>query len=284
MTTRFPGLRLRQLPVLATLALLASCGGSSGPDAEQLGAAIAEGFICAFTNCKPSAEVSTQDVVLVYRATHSGNQVTVDVHLNQANRWAVLQLSPGDALTAEIGGRPMELKGPTATSPYYSGSLDVSADTPLVKVSFHRAGQAYPSTVTLPQRFAMLSPGGPLQLNSRSADVDVVLQLPGTSRPALRSDATCTLDNGANSSLSTVPSFTLIEASPTTQRYRVTAAELGRVAATAVSTSANTVRNCEFRLTWAQTQTGSNPAGLSSDGTRVGESAVKLTLSYDATR
>lgn len=283
MTTRFPGLRLRYLPVPAALMLLASCGGSP-IDAEALGNGIGEAFVCVFANCKPSAEVSTQDVTLSYRATHSGNQVTIEAQLNQANRWAVLQLSPGDSLSAELNGRPLELKGTTATSPYHSASLEVPGDFPMVKVSFHRGGQTYSSTVTLPRRFAMLSPGGSAQLNSRSADLDVVLALPGPSKPTLRSDGSCVLENGSNSSISTALPFVLVEAGASEQRYRLKAADLSRHVETALSTGTSKPRTCEFKLSWAMVESASAPDGLSKLGNRTGEAAVKLNLSYDATR
>lgn len=283
MTTRLPGLRLRQLPVLAALALLASCGGSP-IDAEALGNGIGEAFVCVFANCKPSAEVSPPDITLSYRATHSGNQVTLEAQLNQANRWAVLQLSPGDTLSAELNGRPLELKGPTATWPYHSASAEVPGDLPTVRVSFRRGGQTYVSTVTLPKRFAMLSPGGSAQLNSRSADLDVVLALPGPSKPTLRSDGSCILENGSSSSILDAPPFVLVEAGTSEQRYRLKAAELGRHVETALSTGASKPRSCEFKLSWAMVESASVPDGLSKLGSRSGESAVKLTLSYDATR
>lgn len=283
MTTRTSGPRLRHLAVPAVLTLLASCGGSP-IDGEALGNAIGDAFVCAIANCKSSAEVSTPDVTLSYRATHSGNQVTIEAQLNQANRWAVLQLSPGDSLSAELNGRALELRSSTATSPYYSASLDAPGDFPTVKVSFHRGGQTYSSAVTLPKRFAMLSPGGSAQLNSRSADLDVVLALPGPSKPTLRSDGSCILENGSSSSILDAPPFVLVEAGTSEQRYRLKAAELGRHVETTLSTGTSKPRSCEFKLSWAMVESASVPDGLSKLGSRSGESAVKLNLSYDATR
>lgn len=287
MTTSFPWLRLGQLPVLAALTLLASCGGSSseGEDfGKALGEGLANGLTCALSNCQPSTEAAVQDVQLSYTATHTGNQLTVTAQLHHASKWARLQLANGDSLSAEVRGRQLELKGSGPSAIDYTAVFDVPGDQPLVKVSFHRGGQTYSSTVTIPQRFALLSPGASAQLNNSSADLEVLIQLPGTIKPTLSSVSTCNHENATVSAFDAVPPFELIETSASQQRYRLKPTELGRLVEKALGASASKPKTCEFKLAWALTQTGSTPAGLSSRGTRVGESAVKLTLSYDVTR
>lgn len=282
------------MAVLASVALLAlqGCSGSSGPSGSDFGKAVGEGlvngFVCVLGNCKPSQEAQVQDVRLNYTATQTGSQVTVKAQLGQAGKWAILQLSGGDRLTATIGGRQLELKGSTSADYAYAATFDGQGEQPLVSVSFHRGGQSYTSNVTLPKGFTMLSPSGPVQLHRSSADLDAVLQLPSAIRAAVGGTTSCTLTDGAITSLVAAPPFELQEATATQQRWRLKSQDIGPYLESLLKsvnpTTTAKLRHCQMKLAWTLSQDGSQPTGLASGGSLKGEYAVPLELNYDATR
>jgi hypothetical protein len=269
-------------------ALLAACGGSSS-DAEDLGRSIGAGFangvVCAMANCKPSSEAATQDVRLSYTATQTGSVLTVKAQLHQDGKWAVLQLADGDALSADLQGRTLELKPSSPGAASYEANFEGMAEQVRVTVNFHRAGRTYGSSVQIPPRFTMLSPGGAVRMSNRGADLDVLLQVPSQARPLLTSSARCTHQDGSFSAFTQTPPFELIETQGELQRYRLRSADLARFVAQTLhggsGSGNNPIKSCDFSLAWAIAQTGSVPTGISSGGSRSGEYAVPLDVRYE---
>lgn len=262
-------------------ALLPGCGGGF---AEDVAGAVA----CGLLNCKPSAEVANADLTLAVEVLQRGAAVTVTVQPGyRSNLLTVVQLGPGEVLSAEADGRNWPLQpADSILSTWRATIAPAAAAQPEVAVLLRRAnGSQHRATVRVPAPFSWL--GGPAQWSGRSGTVDQVLDLPAAEPvQVLLRGLRCDRSDAQVFERASVTELGVQPAPVADIRGSLHRVDLPRLAAALEGAAlqdapaGTSVLGCRFELTWARVQAGTRAPTPSAQGRIEGRYEQGVAVSW----
>ena len=121
--------------------------------------------VCIISNCTNSNADVVSDIRTSYVVSQKNGQVTITASIGQtANLLTAVAITGGDSLTATVDGQAATFQSTPDTGTPYTAMVPDASLQPVVAVNFLRATSVYPSIVTLPPSFAMLTPIGTVNL------------------------------------------------------------------------------------------------------------------------
>ena len=166
---------------LAVLGLLAGCGGVASDIGNDIGEAVADGFVCGLRNCTESSALNLDEISPRFTATQAAGDATVQVSGSlgkSANLLTTVLMAPTERLSASVDGSPeVALANPDGKRYDYTARLPATSAQPVVQVVFTRAGVRHVSQVTLPPAFTVLQPASGAVLTRGGAALPVRLSL-----------------------------------------------------------------------------------------------------------
>lgn len=268
---------------------LSSCGGGGG--FSDAGNAIGKGTACALLNCVNSGTLTLNEVRPTYVVTQNGTDVHVTASIGKGGSLiSVVQLSDSDTLSASVANQSVALVDSSNTGLSYFADLVDGDVQPAVTVTFARSGTNYPSTVTLPKQFALLSPTAPLNVTRAMPSFTVQLGIANDSQLTLNMVGHCTRVDATSFAVSDSMGYASAGAVTGGTAYQVNVgtldSELNFDSQSAASPAVNTsqVQSCDLQFSWIQTQNGKVSSLLSGDGSIVGQTSVTHEVLYNAQR
>lgn len=276
---------------LAVLGLLAGCGGVASDIGNDIGEAVADGFVCGLRNCTESSALNLDEISPRFTATQAAGDGTVQVSGSlgkSANLLTTVLMAPTERLSASVDGSPeVAMANPDGKRYDYTARLPATSAQPVVQVVFTRAGVRHVSQVTLPPAFTVLQPAGGAVLTRSGAALPVRLSLATVGTASATGVGPCTRADGSTFT-ATGTGLGAVSDAGTAGAYRLDPAAVD-IALTATSRSLNNndtntpaVSRCELTVVWSLTAQGSTPATMNRHGTLIGTRTASHPLSYDA--
>jgi hypothetical protein len=134
----------------ASMALgLAACGGGEPPPGTLFSADCPLGF------CPESDTLGVGETAPAYAVTWAGNALQIEARFGKsANLFAEVHLSGGDSVSATVDNVVVPLVDAQGYRAQWVAQWATVSATPVVSMLFHRGTSSWPSTVTVPARFA----------------------------------------------------------------------------------------------------------------------------------
>ncbi len=275
-----------RVPASLGLALftLAGCGGVS--DAE-----LPDSFNCTLRNCTESSTLGVDEISPRFTATQvdANHLIFVEGFLGKsANATTTVLLASNESLMASANGETeTRLNDINGRRLDYSLYLNSTADQPVVRIVFTRAGVRHVSEVTLPGAFTVLQPTGVPILRRTGSALPVRLSL------ATIGGASATATGGCSRTDNSTFPFKDLTLGAVTEPgvaggYRLEPATLDTVmnnaSRAANNDAANTpaVAECQLTVAWIRTAHGTIAPTMNGHGTLTGLREATHPLNYDA--
>ena len=244
--------------------------------------------VCIISNCTNSNADVVSDIRTSYVVTQKNGQVTITASIGQtANLLTAVAITGGDSLTATVDGQAATFQSTPDTGTPYTAMVPDASLQPVVAVNFLRGTSMYPSTVTLPSPFAMLSPMGTVNLGKSAGKLLVQLSLSPTANVGAIVNMQCNRADGT--SFSGQDAVPVSYVANTNNSFAIYTSDLDVVLNGASQTPNNQgvsnispVTTCGLNIDWQTKVYGTVSSGLYRSSYIVGIQSVQNQVSYDS--
>ena len=244
--------------------------------------------VCIISNCTNSNADVVSDIRTSYVVTQKNGKVTITASIGQtANLLTAVAITGGDSLTATVDGQAATFQSTPDTGTPYTAIVPDASLQPVVVVNFQRGASVYPSTVTLPPSFVMLSPMGTVNLGKSAGKLQVQLSLSPMATIGAVVNMQC--NRADSTSFSAQDAVPVSYVANTNNSFAIYTSDLDVVLNGASQTPNNQgvsnispVTTCGLTIDWQTKVYGTVSSGLYRSSYIVGIQSVQNQVNYDS--